>query len=52
MERIVGHGGSVYQTLVNIPYEMDLNLKGPLRLFPSQLMITRTLGKCFEFSRQ
>ena len=38
-------GGQLYQTVVNFPYEKEMKIRGPLRVYPDGLTVTRTLGK-------
>jgi hypothetical protein len=45
VDRIVREGGRLYQTTVNIPYKQHMAVKGPMRVYPSGLVFTRTLGK-------
>lgn len=45
VDRIVKAGGRLYQTIVNIPFKTAMKVKGPLRIFPSGLTVTRTIGK-------
>ena len=52
VDRIVKAGGRLYQTIVNVPFKKVMNLKGPLRIFPSGLTVTRTIGRSVERSRQ
>jgi hypothetical protein len=42
----------MYRTIVNVPFKKDLNIKGPLRVYPSGLTLTRTLGKTRELVSQ
>ncbi len=42
----------MYRTIVNVPFKKDLNIKGPLRVYPSGLTLTRTLGKTRELVPQ
>ena len=46
VERIIKSGGRLFQTVINIPYQTSMNIKGPLRVAPNGLKYTRTLGKC------
>lgn len=52
VDRIVKAGGQLYQTLVNIPYKKALVIKGPLRVQPSGLTHTRTLGKSLSANKK
>lgn len=45
VERIVRSGGRLYQTIVNVPFKKVMNVKGPLRIYPSGLTLTRTIGR-------
>ena len=37
---------------MNVPYEKDLAVEGPLRLSPSGLCFTRTLGKGLDYQKE
>jgi len=52
VDRIVREGGRLYQTIVNIPYKQNMTVKGPMRVYPSGLIFTRTLGKSISNSKQ
>jgi serine/threonine protein phosphatase PrpC len=52
VDRIVRAGGRLYQTIVNVPFKKVMNVKGPLRIFPTGLTVTRTIGRSVERSRQ
>ena len=52
IDRIVKEGGQLYQTIVNFPYQKEMKIKGPLRIYPEGLTLTRTLGKTLASSRQ
>lgn len=52
VDRIIKEGGRMYRTIVNVPFKKDLNIKGPLRIYPSGLTLTRTLGKTRELHSQ
>ena len=45
-------GGRLYQTIVNVPFKKNMNVTGPLRIYPSGLTVTRTIGRSTEKSRQ
>jgi hypothetical protein len=49
MDRIIKNGGRIYQTVVNVPYQQELELQGPMRISPSGLIYTRCLGKTSDF---
>ena len=42
----------IYKTVVNVPYEKDLSVEGPLRLAPSGLCYTRTLGRGLDYENE
>lgn len=50
-KRIVKNGGRLYQTVVNVPFQQDLQIQGPLRVSPSGLTFTRCLGKSLNISK-
>ena len=52
LDRIIENGGIIYKTVVNVPYEKDLAVEGPLRLSPSGLCFTRTLGKGLDYEEE
>lgn len=52
LDRIIKNGGTIYKTVVNIPYEKDFMVEGPLRLSPSGLSLTRTLGRTFDYKTE
>ena len=51
VDRIVREGGQLYQTIVNFPYQREMKIKGPLRVYPDGLTITRTMGKTITASK-
>lgn len=50
-KRIVKNGGTLYQTVVNVPYQLDLQIQGPMRISPSGLTFTRCLGKTLDLRK-
>lgn len=38
----------MFQTVVDVPFKRAMNVKGPLRILPSGLTLTRTIGKSLE----
>ena len=51
VDRIVMSGGKLFQTVVDVPFKRAMNVKGPLRILPSGLTVTRTIGKSLEKSK-
>lgn len=52
VDRIVRAGGRLYQTIINVPFKKNMNVTGPLRIFPSGLTVTRTIGRSVDNSKQ
>jgi len=50
--RIIDNGGHIYQTVVNVQYQDDLQVEGPMRISPSGITYTRTLGRAYDFKKQ
>ena len=52
MQRIINNGGKVYKTVVNVPFEEELSIEGPIRLAPSGLVYTRALGRALDYKKE